>query len=98
MIVYDRPGRQDRQEEAGERGVSEARFTIMQPSPHEPKFRDLLKRLNSAGIMGVTTSVPWQMILPHEKQALLNHYQTLRRLHERGGLSPGEAVAVLEDR
>lgn len=43
-------------------------------------------------------AIPWAMIAPHEAQAQLNHYQTLRRLAERGGLSPCEAVAVLEDR
>lgn len=38
------------------------------------------------------------MIAPHAQQALNNHYQTLERLAERGGLSPCEAMAVLEDR
>lgn len=40
----------------------------------------------------------WAMIAPHEAQAQRNHYQTLRRLHARGGLSWCEALAVLEDR
>jgi hypothetical protein len=44
------------------------------------------------------TSIPWEMIAPHGRQAFRNHDQTLERLAERGGLSPGEAVAVLEDR
>lgn len=43
-------------------------------------------------------SIPWAMIAPHEAQALANHYQTLKRLAERGGLSSSEAVAVLEGR
>lgn len=42
--------------------------------------------------------IPWDMIAPHERQAERNHYQSLRTLHSRGGLSPCEAVAVLEDR
>jgi len=42
--------------------------------------------------------VPWALISPHERQAQMNHGQTLARLDERGGLSPCEAVAVLEDR
>jgi hypothetical protein len=42
--------------------------------------------------------LPWSIIAPHEKQALENHGQTLARLRERGGLSPCEAVAILEDR
>lgn len=44
-------------------------------------------------------SIPWWIIAPHEKQAIKNHGgQTLERLAERGGLSPSEALAVLEDR
>jgi hypothetical protein len=44
-------------------------------------------------------SIPWRMILPHEGQALRNHgEQSLERLASRGGLSPDEALAVLDDR
>lgn len=44
-------------------------------------------------------SIPWDVIAPHEAQARRNHgQQTLSRLAERGGLSPCEAIAVLEDR
>lgn len=42
--------------------------------------------------------IPWEMIAPHAAQAQENHDQTLERLNERGGLSPCEACAVLEDR
>lgn len=42
--------------------------------------------------------IPWELIGPHEEQALSNHGQTLKRLAERGGLCPSEAVAVLENR
>jgi hypothetical protein len=42
--------------------------------------------------------IPWAMIAPHAEQARRNHGQTLHRLHERGGLSWCEALAVLEDR
>lgn len=45
-----------------------------------------------------TSSIPWEMIAPHERQAQRNHSQTLKRLAERGGLSPCEAVAVMLDR
>jgi len=38
------------------------------------------------------------MIEPHAKQAELNHYQSLNRLAERGGLCWSEALAVLSDR
>ncbi len=40
--------------------------------------------------------VPWEFIEPHEGQALSNHDQTLRRLADRGGLSPQEMIAVIE--
>lgn len=43
-------------------------------------------------------SLPWEMIAPHEEQARENHSQTLKRLAERGGLSPTEALAILDDR
>ena len=47
--------------------------------------------LDSVGI----ACIPWDMIAPHEAQALKNHGQTIARLAERGGLSAAEAVAVL---
>lgn len=40
-------------------------------------------------------SVPWSMLVPHERQARANHGQSLERLAERGGLSPVEMVAVV---
>ena len=44
-------------------------------------------------------SIEWELLEPHRLQALKNHCgQTLERLAERGGLSPDELVAVLEDR
>lgn len=54
-------------------------------------------------IMGKETAtklgtIPWELIELHSKQAQRNHSQTVLRLAERGGLSPCEAVAVLEDR
>lgn len=42
--------------------------------------------------------LPWLVIQDHEAQAFANHEQSLVRLRERGGLSPCEAVAILEDR
>lgn len=44
------------------------------------------------------TSVPWSLIEPHEEQARANHYQTLKRLAERGGLSPLEMQYIIQDR
>lgn len=48
-------------------------------------------------IMGAP-AIPWSMIEPCEKQAQLNHDQSLERLAERGGLAPCEALAVLDGR
>lgn len=48
--------------------------------------------------LGCPKSIPLALIALHERQAGRNHYQTLKRLAERGGLSASEAVAVLEDR
>ena len=42
-------------------------------------------------------SVPWAIVAPHAAQALKNHYQTLERLAERGGLSTTELMSVLHD-
>jgi hypothetical protein len=43
-------------------------------------------------------AVPWVVIAPHERQAQRNHGQSIQRLADRGGLSPCELLAVLEDR
>lgn len=43
-------------------------------------------------------SVPWALLEPHRRQANRNHYQTLERLAERGGLSWSEMCAMIEDR
>lgn len=43
-------------------------------------------------------AIPWRVIAPCERQAQQNHSQSFQRLAERGGLSPCEAVAVLESR
>lgn len=40
-------------------------------------------------------SIPWSVLQPHEKQAIHNHGQTLKRLAERGGLCASEAIDVL---
>jgi len=42
--------------------------------------------------------VPWRLVEPHRKQAEYNHDQTLERLHERAGLSPGELRCAVEGR
>lgn len=50
-------------------------------------------------VLGGGMTVPWQMLEPHEPQALANHSnQTLSRLAERGGLGWAELLCVLESR
>lgn len=46
----------------------------------------------------IIRAIPWAAIAPHERQAQSNHYQSLKRLAERGGLSVVEAVVVLLDK
>lgn len=43
-------------------------------------------------------SIPWEVMEPHELQALRNHAQGLDRLAARGGVTPEEAVAIIEGR
>lgn len=43
-------------------------------------------------------SIPWAVMEPHELQALRNHAQGLDRLAARGGVTPEEAVAIIEGR
>lgn len=42
--------------------------------------------------------IPWEILIPHEEQALQNHGQTLERLAERGGLDWNEILPILEDK
>lgn len=48
-------------------------------------------------IMGGTflKTIPWGIIETHERQALKNHGQTLKRLAQRGGLGADEALAII---
>lgn len=43
--------------------------------------------------------IPWAMLEAHDQQAKYNHAgQDLERLRERHGISPCEALAIMEDR
>jgi hypothetical protein len=42
-------------------------------------------------------SVSWLELVPHARQAYLNHNQTLERLAQRGGLSYAEFWFVMHD-
>jgi len=46
---------------------------------------------------GCPCSIPWALVEAHEDRALANHAQDLRRLNERGGMSPFELYLLLED-
>lgn len=41
--------------------------------------------------------VPWDFVAEHGQQAERNHYQTVKRLAERGGLAWAEMLAVVTD-
>lgn len=56
------------------------------------------RRRRDPSLPAAPRSIPWSLVAAHEAQALRNHYQTVERLAQRGGLSPAELVAVLEDR
>ncbi len=69
--------------------MSERRFKILSGSPHGDEWKRL----------GCPKSIPWDVIAPHEKQAMSNHgQQTLDTLDRRGGLWVTELLAVLSDR
>lgn len=42
--------------------------------------------------------VPWEILIPHEKQSLRNHRQTLEQLADRGGLSWNEILPIHRDK
>lgn len=63
------------------------RFPVLFPPEHKRGWAEAL----------VPESVPWDIVAPHERQAGLNHRQTLDRLAERGGLDPRELYAVMHD-
>jgi hypothetical protein len=54
------------------------------------------KVLNFTKHKGCPEFVNWDAL--NEEQAQLNHYQSLKRLNERGGLDPTEIVANIEKR
>lgn len=49
---------------------------------------------NGFTIMKSGICIKWEKIVPYELWAIRNHQQTLYTLHQRGGLSIGEASAV----
>jgi hypothetical protein len=50
------------------------------------------------GVPAIVLNIPWELIAPHEAQAIRNHGQSLETLARRGGLMADEAIAVIEHR
>ena len=42
-------------------------------------------------------TVPWEILTPFEENAERFHGQSLQRLSERGGLGPGEMIAIIRN-
>lgn len=59
----------------------------------ERRFRVLKRNYDAPRV-----TVPWTLLEPYRRQAEANHYQTLERLNERGGLSWSEMLAVVTNR
>jgi hypothetical protein len=66
--------------------MADRRFPVLMYSNERREFPDC------------PDDIPWDIIAPHQSQALENHNQTLERLAERGGLGPREILAVLDHR
>lgn len=54
--------------------------------------------LNQSKIKHDLLEVPWDMLVPFEKQAIINHEQDLETLAKRGGLNAEEMFLVLLER
>lgn len=70
----------------------------MFPILFDYRIKEEIAKLREANCVSMVIALPWPMVEAHEKQAQKNHSQSVTRLAERGGLSPCEACAVLEDR
>lgn len=75
--------------------MSDVKLTLTADMPvlDNYEWRDAVRK--NSRLVNVR-SVPLTMFdWSSERQAQRNHYQTLERLRQRGGLSPGEMIAVL---
>lgn len=77
--------------EAAEAKNAEQAATIARLST--PTIRKQFPILGGGG-----AKIDWQLVVDHGRQAKANHYQTVERLAERGGLSWCELHAVLHNR
>ncbi len=63
-------------------------FPVLLPYSMRQRYLDL----------GCPRSVPWGLMAAHEDQAMRNHgRQSLKVLNQRGGVSPKEMAAILQD-
>lgn len=66
------------------------------------RVRHLFESCNAFPVLNPLGSdpvyIPYNIIAPHEAQAIRNHSQTLQQLAERGGLAWTEILAVLSDK
>lgn len=78
--------------------MTEELFPIMVPR-YSSELPGFLKDLREAGVTALVVGIPWDIIEPHEAQAIANYGGlSLRDLADHGGLSPAEALAVMADR
>lgn len=68
------------------------------PEPQMPIMFDRASRDDPTKRYLPIGSVPIRVLDPYRRRAFTNHSQSLERLAARGGLSPCELVAILEDR
>lgn len=67
---------------------------------YSAQVTELFEKQNLYPVYQISSSdpeefIPYDIIAPHEAQALRNHGQTLQQLAERGGLDWGEIWAIL---
>ena len=63
---------------------------------HEPNTMPLVLKTKPERDL-LPAGLPLAMFAGHDEQAKINHGQTLEVLASRGGLSPAEALAILDD-
>lgn len=79
--------------EIATKGKADSPIPAHASTPEDDVERKQFPILNSQG-----AKVDYQLVADHGKRARENHYQTVERLAERGGLSWAELYAVVHDR
>lgn len=73
---------------------SPSMHVTMGPRPKWPQF-PVLRDRDKVESLGRYVYVPWEILRPHNDQAIKNHGSNLDSLAENGGLTPVEIVAIL---